>query len=122
MKSEKSKKIKSVSDSGIVVATAVSFIPDQSDLKGQKFIWVYEISIRNHSEQIVQLLTRFWRIIDMSGKIEEIRGIGVIGLQPIIKPGREFVYTSFCQLSTPQGTMEGKFEMQNLDDERFEVP
>ena len=58
----------------------------------------------------------------MSGKIEEIRGIGVIGLQQIIKPGREFVYTSFCQLSTPQGTMEGKYEMQNLDDEHFEVP
>lgn len=79
------------------------------------------MTIRNNSESIVQLLSRFWRIVDMAGKIEEIRGVGVIGLQPLLKPGKEFVYTSYCQLDTPQGTMEGRYELQNMDEEHFEV-
>jgi ApaG protein len=105
----------------IYVSTIVNFVPDESESKNHKFTWVYEITIRNGGETIVQLLNRFWRIVDMSGKVEEVRGVGVVGLQPIIKPGKEFTYTSYCQLTTPQGTMEGMFEMQNLDDDQFQV-
>ena len=105
----------------IVVTTHTSYVPEQSDLPNQKFVWSYEITIENNSEEIVQLLNRFWRIVDMTGKIDEIRGAGVVGLQPIIKPGRKFIYTSFCQLLAPQGTMEGYYEMQNLDEKHFKV-
>lgn len=105
----------------INVSAKPSFEATQSDPDQQKFVWSYEITIKNESDEIVQLLNRFWRITDMSGRVEEISGAGVIGLQPLIKPGKEFVYTSYCQLTTPQGTMEGHYEMQNLDDKHFDV-
>src|SRR5687768_775248 len=97
----------------ILVSAQPSYMPEQSDPLNQKFIWSYEITIVNEGAEIVQLLNRYWRITDMTGKIEEIYGAGVIGLQPLIKPSKPFVYKSFCQLSTPQGTMEGQYEMQN---------
>lgn len=97
------------------------YVPEQSNPANEKFVWSYEITITNESDDIVQLLNRFWRITDMTGKIEEIHGTGVIGLQPLIKPGKKFVYTSYCQLLTPQGTMEGYYEMQNLDEQHFNI-
>lgn len=103
------------------VSTQPGYITAQSDPANSKFVWSYEITIKNNSEEIVQLLNRFWRITDMTGRVEEIHGVGVIGLQPLIKPGKEFVYTSYCQLHTPQGTMEGYYEMQNLDEEHFNI-
>lgn len=105
----------------IKVSARPGYVPEQSDADHHKFVWSYEITIHNGSDKIVQLLNRFWRITDMSGKVEEIHGAGVIGLQPIIKPDKEFVYTSYCQLTTPQGTMEGYYEMQDLDENRYEV-
>ena len=105
----------------VSVAARASFLKDQSDVASQKFTWTYEITVKNDSEEIVQLLNRCWIITDLSGKVEEVRGTGVIGLQPIIKPGKEFVYTSFCQLAMPQGTMEGFYELQDLNDSRFFV-
>ena len=77
--------------------------------------------VRNESGDIVQLLNRYWRITDMTGHVEEVRGPGVVGLQPLIKPEKKFVYNSFCQLSTPHGTMEGEYEMQTLEEKRFIV-
>ncbi len=102
-----------------VVTPRPIYLPDQSDLTNQKFVWSYEITIANQSDEIVQLLNRYWRITDMTGKVEEVHGTGVIGLQPLIKPGKQFVYTSFCQLTTPQGTMEGHYEMQTLEEQLF---
>ena len=104
-----------------IITAQPSYAPAQSDPTDHKFMWSYEITITNNSAVIVQLLNRFWRITDMTGRIEEIQGTGVIGLQPIIKPNKKFVYTSFCQLMTPQGTMEGYYEMQNLEEEHFRV-
>ena len=98
------------------------YVVEQSDPLHQKFTWSYEISIQNNTDEIVQLLHRFWRITDLTGKVEEIHGAGVIGLQPLIKPGQSFGYRSFCQLATPQGTMEGHYEFQNLEDAHFDVP
>jgi ApaG protein len=105
----------------ILIHTKSSYLSSQSDSDKQRFTWAYEVFIKNTGEEIVQLLNRYWKITDMSSKVEEIEGPGVIGLQPIIKPGREFIYNSFCQLSTPQGTMEGHYEMQNLDEQHFVV-
>jgi ApaG protein len=98
-----------------------SYLPEQSVAKEARFLWSYEIRIENQSSEIIQLLNRFWKITDLTGRIEEVRGPGVIGLQPIIKPTKPFTYTSFCQLATPQGTMEGHYEMQTLEEERFTV-
>lgn len=105
----------------IIVTVKPSYVAEQSDLRNQKFVWSYEIVIINKSNDIVQLLNRYWRITDLTGKVEEIHGAGVIGLQPLIKPNNRFIYTSFCQLHTPQGIMEGHYEMQNLAEEHFEV-
>ncbi len=96
-----------------------TYLPEQSVQDEHRFLWSYEITISNESEEIVQLLNRYWRITDMTGHIEEVRGPGVVGLQPVIHPGKHFAYTSFCQLVTPQGTMEGYYEMQNLEEKRF---
>lgn len=106
----------------IIISAKPSYVMEQSDPVNMKFVWSYEIVIENHTHDIVQLLNRHWIITDTTGKVEAVRGAGVIGLQPIIKPGRRFIYTSFCQLATPQGTMEGTYEMQNLDEEHFSVP
>lgn len=103
------------------ISTHTNYVPEQSDIDHQKFVWSYEVTIENKGDEIVQLLNRCWHVTDMTGKVEEIRGAGVIGLQPIIKPGTRFIYTSFCQLHTPQGTMEGYYEMQNLDEKHFKV-
>lgn len=97
------------------------YVPEQSNPQEEKFVWSYEITLDNQSEHIIQLLARHWRITDLLGRVEEIDGIGVVGLQPIIKPGKTFTYTSFCQITTPQGTMEGHYEVQDLDEERFEI-
>ncbi|MBX3709380.1 MAG: Co2+/Mg2+ efflux protein ApaG [Gammaproteobacteria bacterium] len=105
----------------VYVSSQPSWVPEQSDPVHRKFVWSYEITIKNESDEIVQLLTRYWRITDMTGKIEEIHGTGVVGLQPLIKPDKQFVYVSYCQLLTPQGTMEGYYGMQNLDEKHFNV-
>lgn len=96
-----------------------TYLSEQSSERAQRFLWSYEITIVNESDEIVQLLSRYWRITDMTGHVEEVRGPGVIGLQPIIKPGKKFVYSSLCQLTTPQGTMDGRYEFQTLDEVNF---
>lgn len=108
----------------IKVTAQASFLPQESSPENNRFLWSYDITILNESDDIIQLLNRHWKITDMTGKMEEVRGPGVIGLQPIIKPGKQFAYSSFCQLSTPQGTMEGNYEMQNLAEHHFivEIP
>ena len=103
------------------VSVQVTYLSDLSVQESQRFLWAYEVTIINNSEEIVQLLSRYWRITDMTGRVEEVRGPGVVGLQPIIKPGKNFIYSSFCQLTTPQGTMEGHYELQTLDDVSFTI-
>lgn len=105
----------------IEVKTAAQYVPEQSSPENHRFLWSYDVTIINEGEEIVQLLNRCWRITDMRGKVEEVRGAGVIGLQPLIKPGKQFAYSSFCQLSTPQGTMEGSYEMQTIEESTFSV-
>jgi ApaG protein len=109
-------------DIKMTISAFSTFLPDQSVVENQRYLWSYEITIANDSEEIIQLLNRYWRITDMTSHVEEVRGPGVVGLQPLIKPGKKFSYTSFCQLVTPQGTMEGQYEMQTLEETRFFVP
>lgn len=105
----------------IVINSHTSYVDEQSDPSHQKFVWSYQITIKNNSDDIVQLLNRYWLITDTTGKVDEIKGAGVVGLQPLIMPGKEFIYTSYCQLLTPQGTMEGHYEMQTLEEAHFNV-
>ena len=105
----------------MLISVETRYLSDQSDPTHQKFVWSYEITITNETDDIVQLLARFWKITDMTGRVEEIHGVGVIGLQPLIKPNKKFVYVSYCQLTTPQGTMEGHYEMQDLEDKHFDI-
>jgi len=105
--------------SKIIITTDAKYLRDESSPENYRFLWSYDIVITNNSDELIQLLNRYWRITDMRGKTEDVRGPGVVGLQPLIKPGKQFVYTSFCQLPTPQGTMEGNYEMQNLEEKRF---
>jgi len=111
----------SIKSKPVEVSAKPDFKSEQSDPSNHKFVWSYEITIKNAGDDIIQLLNRYWRITDMTGKIEEVHGPGVIGLQPVIKPGKQFVYTSFCQLLTPQGTMEGFYEMQDLEEQHFKI-
>ena|SRR3990167_5180799 len=105
----------------ILVQAKPSYMSAQSDPFHLKFVWSYEITITNEGDDVVQLLNRYWRITEMTGHVEEVHGAGVVGLQPLIKPGKQFNYMSFCQLATPQGTMEGYYEMQNLNEIHFKV-
>lgn len=105
----------------VQVTAKAQYLPEESSAESSRYVWSYEIFIDNEGEEIVQLLNRHWKITDLSGRIEEVRGPGVIGLQPIIKPNKQFAYSSYCQLSTPQGVMEGEYEMQTLNDVRFMV-
>ena len=106
------------------VAVQSYFLDDQSDPDNAQFVWAYRIKIINDSDMTVQLLNRHWIITDASGKVQEVKGEGVIGEQPIIGPGQWFVYTSGTPLSTSSGFMRGSYEMQDEDGEHFfiEIP
>lgn len=88
--------------------------PDQSDIDIGRHVWSYRITIVNHSDRSVQLVARYWRIVDETGHIEEVRGPGVVGEQPILGPDESYQYVSGCPLMTQSGTMAGYYEM--LDD------
>lgn len=105
----------------IQVSAQSHYRPEQSQPLTHHYLWSYEITIQNDSDEMVQLLNRYWRITDLTGHVEEVYGPGVVGLQPLIKPGQSFVYTSFCQLPTPQGAMEGHYEMQTLEEAKFQI-
>ncbi len=119
----------SVRESGAYARTARSitvtvepfYLDDQSAPEENHFVWAYHVCIQNHSEQTVQLLTRFWRITDSLGNVQEVRGDGVVGEQPILNPGDSFEYTSGTPLPTPSGIMVGAYQMLAQSGERFDV-
>ena len=87
------------------------YVAEQSDPATNQYLFAYHITIRNEGDETVQLLSRHWVITNGEGKVEEVRGPGVVGYQPILKPGEDFQYTSGCPLTTPIGTMHGEFNM-----------
>jgi ApaG protein len=100
------------------------FIPDQSDPESERYVFAYTITIRNIGSTPAQLISRHWIITDANNEVQEVRGLGVVGEQPLLKPGESFEYTSGCQLSTPVGTMKGTYQMVAEDGTRFdsEIP
>lgn len=106
---------------GITVRAQPSFLPDQSDPAGGRFFWAYHVRIENNSDVEVQLLTRHWIIVDAAGRVQEVRGDGVVGEQPQLGPGQSFDYVSGCPLATPSGLMRGSYGMIDADGNSFEV-
>lgn len=96
---------------GVRITARPRFVPEQSDPDNGQWLFAYHITIQNHGDEPVQLLSRHWIITNGEGHVEEVRGAGVVGYQPLLKPGEEFQYTSGCPLTTPVGTMHGEFNM-----------
>ncbi|MCH7693694.1 MAG: Co2+/Mg2+ efflux protein ApaG [Proteobacteria bacterium] len=105
----------------ITVTVEPFYLDEQSSPEENHFVWAYHVRIQNHGEQTVQLLTRFWRITDSLGNVQEVRGDGVVGEQPILNPGDSFEYTSGTPLPTPSGIMVGAYQMLAQSGERFDV-
>ncbi|HZD26118.1 MAG TPA: Co2+/Mg2+ efflux protein ApaG [Alphaproteobacteria bacterium] len=106
---------------GITVNVRPQYLNGQSEPEQNRYLWAYHIRIENRSGATVQLLNRYWQITDAMARVEEVRGPGVIGKQPVLEPGESFEYTSGCPLQTPSGFMVGHYEMITENGERFEV-
>jgi len=106
---------------GITIVVEPTFLEDRSSPEDSHFVWAYHIRIENDGEETVQLLNRYWRITDATGHVEEVRGPGVVGEQPVLAPGEIYEYTSGCPLSTPSGFMVGSYEMEGRGGERFDI-
>jgi ApaG protein len=105
----------------IRVAVKPAYLHDQSDPEDDRYVWSYTVTIENKGLEPVQLLSRYWNIVDGQGRIQEVRGAGVVGAQPVIKPGESFQYTSGCPLETASGTMSGRYQMMSASGESFEA-
>lgn len=107
---------------GVRVKVESQFSPDHSDPREHRFFFVYTIRISNEGERTVQLINRHWIITDANGRVEEVRGPGVVGKQPVLRSGESFEYSSGCPLRTRFGSMHGEYEMLVVDTgERFEA-
>ena len=106
---------------GIRVAVEPAYLDDQSDPEEGQYLWSYTVTIENNGPEPVQLLSRYWHITDGSGRIQEVRGPGVVGAQPVIDPGQRFQYTSGCPLATASGHMVGRYQMKAASGEAFEA-
>lgn len=106
---------------GIGVEVEPFYLEERSDPAQGRYVWAYRVTIENRSDHRVRLLSRYWHITDGNGRVEEVRGPGVVGEQPELEPGDSYQYTSGCPLSTPSGIMVGTYTMQAGDDELFDV-
>ena len=102
----------SIKNNNIKIKAISRFIKDRSSPENSIFLFSYDVEIKNNNDFEVQLLSRYWHIQDGDGNVEEVRGPGVIGLQPLIKPNERFEYSSFCPLKTPFGMMSGAYQMK----------
>ena len=105
----------------IQVTVLPEFLRERSNPEQNQFFWAYTIEISNHGDRDVQLTHRHWKITDGNGQLEEIRGPGVVGEQPVLKPGESFRYTSGCPLRTPGGIMSGHYRMVDANGAEFQV-
>ena len=106
---------------GVTVTVVPHYLDDQSRPDEDHYVWAYHVTIGNGRQDDVQLLRRHWRIVDGRGRMQEVRGAGVVGEQPVLTPGRSFEYTSGCPLSTPSGMMGGTYQMITEGGELFDV-
>ena len=105
----------------VQVTVETSFVAEQSSPADNRYFWSYTIEILNLGAEDVQLRSREWHITDANGITHEVTGAGVVGKQPVLRPGESFEYTSGCPLSTPSGIMAGRYQMTNQAGERFPV-
>jgi ApaG protein len=105
----------------ITVTVTPVYLEDQSSPSEAHYVWAYQVKIENNGTRTVQLRTRVWSITDASGHTQEVRGPGVVGEQPVLRPGESFEYTSGTSLKTPSGMMVGSYGMESEEGTRFDV-
>ncbi len=105
----------------IKVSVKPIYLEDQSSPSENHYVWAYQVTIQNMGLRTVQLKNRHWRITDALGRMEEVKGAGVVGEQPVLEPGGSFEYTSGTPLTTPSGIMFGTYEMETEDGNAFDV-
>lgn len=113
--------VQKVLNTDFQVKVTVTYIPEESRPESDYHFFSYKISIQNKGSHQAQLMSRHWIITDSKGQVEEVRGAGVVGLQPKINPGQTFEYESACPLSTPSGSMRGTYQMVGQDGESFDI-
>ncbi len=106
----------------ISVSPEAQYLADQSDEPAGRFVFAYTITLRNTGTVPAQLISRHWIITDANSQIQEVRGLGVVGEQPLLAPGESFQYTSGAAIATPVGTMRGTYQMVAEDGTRFDAP
>ena len=106
---------------GVLVRVRPSYLAGQSDPDGGRWVWAYQVEIVNLTETPLQLMARRWVITDGQGRVEEVRGAGVVGEQPVIQPGDSYSYASGCPLGTPTGSMVGGYYMTDASGRSFEA-
>jgi ApaG protein len=105
----------------VAVSAQTQYLPEQSDESANRYAFAYTITIRNAGQFAAQLISRHWIITDAQGLVQEVRGLGVVGAQPLLQPGESFEYTSGASIATPVGTMRGSYQMVAEDGARFEA-
>ena len=105
----------------IQITVTPKFLTKESAPDKNHFVWAYSIEIENQGSETVQLMSRYWRIVDGAGKVQEVEGPGVVGEQPVLSPGGSFSYTSGVPLATPSGFMDGHYVMVTKEGETFEA-
>ena len=105
----------------ITVSVDPLYLEDQSSPDENHFVWAYRVRIENKSGETVQLMRRHWTITDAIGRVQEVKGSGVIGEQPVLKPGETYEYTSGTPLTTPSGIMVGSYHMEAVGGEQFDI-
>jgi ApaG protein len=105
----------------IVVSVETTYLEANSSPGDAQYFWAYRVTIENEGEETVQLLSRHWMITNARGELTEVKGPGVVGEQPLLKPGETFVYTSGAPLNTPSGMMGGSYRMETDRGERFDI-
>ncbi|HJL16217.1 MAG TPA: Co2+/Mg2+ efflux protein ApaG [Sandaracinaceae bacterium LLY-WYZ-13_1] len=106
---------------GIRVTVTSRYLPEQSNPPGHRYVWAYTVQLENVGDRPAKLVTRHWIITDARGKVDEVKGPGVVGEQPHLSPGERFQYTSGCILQTPRGTMHGAYQMVRDDGAQFDA-
>jgi ApaG protein len=106
----------------VTVVPKSAFLADQSDPAKNQFVFAYTITLTNTGTVAAQLISRHWYITDGDHKVQEVKGLGVVGQQPVLKPGESFEYTSGASIPTPVGTMKGAYQMVGEDGQSFEAP
>jgi ApaG protein len=105
----------------ITVATRTTYVPEQSDAERGRYVFAYTITLKNTGTVTAQLISRHWIITDANNQLQEVRGLGVVGEQPTLRPEQTFEYTSGTALATPVGTMRGTYQMVGDDGLQFEA-